>query len=356
MPQQYDLNEIAVLRLEYMDAVGAVDPATIVMTVTRPDGTTFTVNKAGMTSNPVLGTFTYNLSLTQVGIWRYEAVSTNPNVTQGELLVVGASLGVGLCDNWILPSEVFGCAPCSSIVTANQDELIAARAATATSEMLFVLTGRQFPGLCDVTIRPCRSSSCWSVPRTTGYWPVGECTCGASSWDACGCGGLSQIRLPGRVRGVIEVRVDGAVIPAADYRVDDWKWLVRLDDLSWPSCQDLSADPLTEVDTFQVRYVRGTPPPESGVLAAQRYACELYRGLTGEECRIPQKVTNIVRQGVSMQFIKPAEIGVTANGEVKTGIAEVDMFLATFGRGGRRRRRGSIASPDVGPLARRVGT
>lgn len=256
----------------------------------------------------------------------------------------------GPCAPWITADDVFDCAPCSNIANGSRDAAMAARAADAASELLYEATGRRWPGVCTVTVRPCRTSSCWH-----GGAYAGGCGCGASSPLSCGCGGLSEIRLPGPVISIDEVLVDGDVIASGGYRVDNWSNLVRLGGESWPSCQDLSLA-ATEDRTFQVTYRRGRTPPELGLFAATDLACEMYRGAKGEDCRLPQKVTNVVRQGVSMQFVKPAEIGLTKDGEIKTGIANVDLFIAAFGRGGARRRRGSVASPDIGPSVRRVGT
>lgn len=264
-----------------------------------------------------------------------------------------AERATGPCAAWISADDVFDCAPCSSIDVGLRDAALAARVADAASELLYHASGRQFPGVCSMVVRPCRTSWCSPHVADDGTLQVGGCGCAPASH--CGCPEPSSIVLPGPIIAVGEVKIDGVVLAASNYRVDEWKWLVRLDDEAWPTCQDLAA-PTTDDNTFQVTYTRGTTPPESGVLAATDLACELYRGCKGEDCRIPQRVTNVVRQGVSMQFVSPAEIGVDKYGNFRTGLRTVDTFLAAFGRGGSRRRRGAIASPDIGPSVRRTAT
>ncbi len=65
-------------------------------------------------------------------------------------------------------------------------------------------------------------------------------------------------------------------------------------------------------------------------------------------------MTQLVRQGTTMQLIRPTDIGLDSQGRVKFGLPETERFLAAFGRGGRSRR-GTVASPDVGPSVRHAG-
>lgn len=335
----YSIGDIATLRFEYLSTAGVLTtPATVALTITKPDGTVISKTKADMTF-ATAGVGTYDQAIDMNGVWTYRSVSTSPHDDRSGHLVVGMSVRPGPCEEWILPTDIFDCAPCSTIDSAARDMALAARAATAATEFLYYATARRFPGLCESRVRPC-----------------GTCRCGSHAWPrTCGCPEPPSIRLPGPVRGIIGVLVDGVAVARTAYRVDNLSLLVRLDDEAWPSCQDLAAA-TTELNTFEVHYLRGTAPPEMGEIAANDLGCEMYRGMKGEDCRLPQKVVNVVRQGVSMQFVKPAEIGLTEKGELKTGIASVDLFVATFGMGGARRRRGSISSADIGPSVRRVGT
>lgn len=249
---------------------------------------------------------------------------------------------IGPCEAWIDADAVFDCTPCADIELP--DNTLAALAANAASELLYYWSGRRFPGICDATVRPCRTSPCWGTQVLEGgtILDTGSCGCGAASRPSCGCPEPSWVRLPGRVVEVSEVLVDGAVVDPGVYRVDEHRRLVRTDGGTWPTCQDIGAA-TTEANTFQITYTRGSAPPNSGVLAAKALACQLYKGCSGGDCAIPAKVTNVVRQGVSMQFVRPQEVGLK-DGLVVTGLEAVSLFLAAFPA----RRRASIASPDVG--------
>lgn len=259
---------------------------------------------------------------------------------------------LGPCTPWVDAADVFACGPCASIADADQDDALAARAAAAASQLLFYASGQRFPGECETTVRPCaqRSGTSWSwAVEGTSYATRTLCTCAS---NRCACGALDEITLGGKpIREVEEVKVDGDVlVEGTHYRVDDWRYLSRIDGEGWPCCQD-DALPDTEPNTFSVTFTYGQDPPELGVFAAQHLACDIYKGCQGDECKVDERVTNMVRQNTSFTFVSPGDLGIV-QGRWKTGLKTVDLFLAQFGR----RRRGYVASPDVGPRVRRTGT
>jgi hypothetical protein len=150
---------------------------------------------------------------------------------------------------------------------------------------------------------------------------------------------------------VLAVRIDGALLPETEYRVDDRRWLVRLDPEgeAWPSCQDLTAAD-TAPDTFSVQFTYGIDPPAAGVLAAATLACELALACAGSDsCRLPRRVQQITRDGVSMALLDP----LTMFDEGRFGIPEVDMFIATYNPK-KLQRRASVVSPHLRRPVRRV--
>ena len=193
-------------------------------------------------------------------------------------------------------------------------------------------SGRQFPGVCERTVRPCECRDC----------PPAGC---------CGCCHLSRVKLAGYpVRSVDEVKIDGAVIPPEQYRVDRYKWLVYLADengrrQSWPGCQRLDLDD-TEADTFSVTYTYGADPPEAGILAAAELACQIATAATGGECALPPGTTRVTRQGITVDLEK-AQAALMS-------LPLVSLFLATYNPAGLRRR-SSVWSPDLQPFAQPVG-
>lgn len=216
---------------------------------------------------------------------------------------------------------------------AGADPALKARVTEVATEILWALSGRRF-GVCPVTVRPCRRPCERTLTPMFGpYYGAGSFTptlldgawingCGQCTTD-CSCGPMCEVVLPGPVDSVIEVKVDGVVVPAADYLVYDHHTLVRRDPSEcWPYCQDLGeAD--TEAGTFSVTYGLGIPVPAAGLYAAELYACELLKACTDGPCRLPRRVTSITRQGVTWSLLDPMEF--LDNG--LTGLYEVDAWL-----------------------------
>lgn len=241
--------------------------------------------------------------------------------------------------------------------------------------LLFELSGRQFSGLCSKTVRPCRTAcSCWSrwIPSDValptwsfGYWGSFGWGWGDERGSHCGCQPLSRVKLSGYpVREITEVKIDGAVLDELDddgnpnYRLDGWRWLTRMsapgppvETRRWPGCQRLDVDD-DQAGTFSVTYNFGVSPPPLGVAAAAQLASELYNACDdGAECKLPSRVTRVVRQGVTVDRVVAAAAALR---EGASGIQLVDAFLA--GYGGTARRRPAVYSPDVAQFAKTVGS
>lgn len=211
----------------------------------------------------------------------------------------------------------------------NFSPAIQERAAALAVSTLRSLTGGSVGG-CDITVRPCKktcvpdyarfySDGTWMPYSYAGTWVNYGCGC---TYDGCGCTALEQISLPTPVGPVTSVKVDGVALATTDYRVDNRKWLVRLDGGTWPSCQDLAkAD--TEVGTFSVTYLNAIPVDGLGAYAAGLLACEFAKSCSGEACRLPSGVTDIVRQGVAYT------VAATSFSDGLTGIREVDAYITS---------------------------
>lgn len=240
---------------------------------------------------------------------------------------------------------------------------VTGRAVAFATEVLWALSGRQF-GLCTVTLRPCRDDCLdggfW--PGDRPFWSAGltyptpaliggawfNLICGACG-DSCSCSQLSQVTLPAPVYDVVEVRVDGSPLATGAYRLDDDRTLVRVDGGEWPRCNDLRLDD-SQLGTWSVTARFGLPVPEGGTWAVGELACQFVSALSGADCRLPKQVTQLVRQGVTIQMDSITELlkdGVT-------GLYFVDLFIKTWNPN-RLRRRSRTYSVD-GARARRVGT
>jgi len=215
---------------------------------------------------------------------------------------------------------------------------------------LWAATGRRF-GLCERTIRPCGQQS--DMP-TGYYWAEGtwvpyifngvwrNCSgCAGSMQGCCACAPDCQVWLPPPVYQVDLVTVSGNVIPSGSWRVDNGQWLVRTDGECWPLCQDYNIDYPSE-GVFQVGYRQGMPVPSVLLVAAGELACEWARNCLGGACRLPQRVTSIARQGVTISLADVESL--LRNG--LTGVTTVDQVINRFNPY-RLASAMKVASPDL---------
>lgn len=263
----------------------------------------------------------------------------------------------GPCAPWITGDDV--AAVCSAIVVSGDASVYDAYA-LAASQTLWELSGRQFAGECERTVRPCvPGCGCWPTRAWAygawdpwyGWWGGPGVPGGEGNGRGC-CGCLSEVKLAGYpVRQVTEVLIDGTVIASENYRLDQSKFLVYLDDTdgnsqSWPACQNL-ARPDTEEGTFAVTYTYGADPPEMGLLAAAELACQIAAASAGQECALPAGTTRVTRQGITVEVERIKAI--------LTRLPLTNLFLQTYNPNGLRRR-SAIWSPEITKYGRSVGT
>lgn len=220
------------------------------------------------------------------------------------------------CTTWLDVDDEDACVPCT---TYGIDEDLLQTGYNNASDILFMLSARQFPGSCQITVRPF------------------SCACG----PGCHCAALRQISLgivP--ITQIDEIRVrDGKneavkVWTTADsgtrYRVDNFRYLVRLTDTdgqkrSWPTSQQLSDSEADGEVFFQVKFTYGMMPPRLGVQAAKELGCELALACdpsTTEHCSLPRNLVSIARQGMTVQLASSA-----AFREWASGLTSVSAFL-----------------------------
>lgn len=220
---------------------------------------------------------------------------------------------MGPCAPWATVDQLTGpCAPgdpdaVPPVPGLDPDDL--ADGLARASEIVWALSGRQFSGLCTLTVRPCPPAAVRCSHRT-----------------GCRCGIVSEIDLGLYPLVDAEVSIGGEVLPAGSWRIDDERWLVRLDGERWPVRQDLSVEDDDE-GAFVVAATYGTAPPLSGVGAVIALACQLAMSRDpsrASECALPKRVTTVTRQGLTVLALDPFDF--LEHG--RTGIYEVDQFLA----------------------------
>lgn len=177
-----------------------------------------------------------------------------------------------LCQPWVEASELT-CAAAAGVETYAQ----------LASELLYMASGQQFAGVCQMTVRPC--------PGLCGCWED-YCSQCATPYNV--------VKLPTPVHSIDSVVIDGDVLDPAAYRIYDGRLLQRIDGLFWP-VQNLQYPPGSQY-TWEVTLTAGNPPPLAGVIAAGDAACYLA-GLYSEwDCKLPAHIRSLARQGINQVF------------------------------------------------------
>jgi hypothetical protein len=252
------------------------------------------------------------------------------------------------CSGWDI--EISAC--CPGVTGISEDLALAGLEYGAFT--VWAATGRRF-GLCPRTVRPC-GRDCSNTSTYGYYWSEGtwlpyifngawrNCFCGCNGLSGCcTCEPACQLYLPGPVHSIISVTQDDVVVDPATYRVDNGKWLVRTHDESsddcWLQCQDYNLN--SGPNTLFVNYFVGIPVPNILKRAAGELACEWIKSCLGLPCRLPQRVTSVSRQGVTISMVNVEDL--LRHG--LTGVQSVDQIIRNFNPSGLVSKMG-IASPD----------
>lgn len=190
--------------------------------------------------------------------------------------------------------------------------------------------------ICPAVVRPSSERCAWGSyfiapvegPMLSSFWP----TVRNGQWynlvcsdhdGFCDCSTVRHVALPSPVGGIVEVNIDGVVLPASAYRVDDGFRLVRQDGEGWPLTQDFSK-PAGEVGTFTVTFYQGAVEDVTVRYAAGVLASEYLLAILGQDCRLPAGTTQIVRQGITY------EVQADFFQQGMTGLPEVDAVIQRF--------------------------
>jgi hypothetical protein len=265
----------------------------------------------------------------------------------------------GAAGAWIQPQDLLnGCCPG---LRDNVDPITLANATTLATNLLFRLTGRQFPGITSVTVRPCASDNggcggdgwmgwlwggspwqyfAWNAVTGSyaGYWyPFTS----AELLNGC-CAGkcqLSSVVLPNPVAAITQVVINGEVLDPAAYRVVNYRRLERIDGHRWPCSQDFTKDSAAGSSdasgTWQITFDYGRGPGPDGELYCAQLACEYALAMCGaDECVLPPRTSRIVREGVSMELFDP----ILLMNQGLTGLPMVDAWIRSVNPANIQRR------------------
>lgn len=282
---------------------------------------------------------------------------------------------VGACSPWVTGEDVSTLTSVQvalanlakqklPVPTAEELSLMCAESAMGATSVLYELSGRKYTGNCGpVTVRPV------ARPREAdqGLWATSYGW--ASSWGFCGsygaytgtashygCSQPPEITLGAYpVTSIVQVLIDGVVIPADEYELRDFRTLIRMRPTAsfsptqrwgWPTCQ-INDMPDSQPGTFSVTYMFGQAPPAMGVIAARKLAEFLLLPQLGDATHYPTRVTSISRQGISASVVDVMDILKTG----ALGIYEVDAFILSTNPH-KNQQQARAWSPDLGRARR----
>lgn len=342
--QLLDVGEPIPIHTNWWDDDGQpVEPTTITLTITKPNGATVIKTKADMTQGATTDVWDCTTVADVAGAWRIHAVGTvaGDTIVQDSGVLVGVTEDRGPCDPWCTWDDVEACGTLRSAATEPQKQLWLEQA----TEILYQLTDRHYPGVCTVTRSLCFACAhCYPVlgGMSDPYLGIGlgvSLSAGLGLGLACGCEPYPGIDLGGKypVLGVYEVVIDGQVLDPSAWILRGRRWLVRTDNRPWPTGWN-TADP----DAWRVTWAPGRMPPRSGQAAAALLALHIGKRCQGDpSCQLPQRVASINREGVTFNIVDP----MTMLADGLTGVDLVDQWLAADRRG--RRPRPTAYAPGL---------
>lgn len=240
-------------------------------------------------------------------------------------------------------------------------------AIVVASEILYRVSGRQYTSMCERVVLPGCDRTCKLSPayndshlhRDTDYSSgafSGSSCCSNTTCDTCY---PDSIELPGPINSVIEIVIDGVILPSSAYRIIGHKKLVRVDGGTWPNNNNLTRSPYDVEDpanpwddcsqAWLVRYYQGKCPPLMGQLAAAALAKTIADDICVEKC-LPNNTARITAEGLDVRLISRFQ---SIYKNHKFGIKEVDTFLAASNpsdlrrSGYARRPGGNLGKPRV---------
>lgn len=217
---------------------------------------------------------------------------------------------------YVDPADVIArCASASELLEDDEDLLDAIEDA---STVLFYLTGKQFAGTCQKTVRP-------------------QCGIGCD----CGCN-LFQVNLGlWPVTELVSVRHEGTLYTGTDltdtFHINDWRFIARNDGDALRGGNQWAIaggdhDTLDDGYVFEVTFNHGIKIPNLLKRATRSLVCEWVSQIAGQggPCKLPERTTSVTRSGISIDIASAVDM----LQQRRTGIYEVDLAIATFNPSG----------------------
>lgn len=193
-----------------------------------------------------------------------------------------------------------------------------------SSHILYILTGEKFQGVRTTTeyFSGQSGENVYAPAVIEGKMynlPKSQVIRSMSSSRGGVGGRVTKLYLKHRpIRNIIEIVENGVVLPPESYTIRERAFLRKRNGSVW------SMSPTKEL---AVTYEYGANPPSIGIDEAIKLADQfmLYE-MGSDECILPDNVTSVERQGVSISVINPTDIIQSGF----TGIRSVDMFIKTY--------------------------
>lgn len=203
----------------------------------------------------------------------------------------------GPCTSYLAGADLAGNSRVGAATAAELDPFC-----EEASQIMYVLLGRQFPGVCSATLRPIRRELESYMGRN---WMATAYPFDSLSAPMAALLGVpthsngDPIPLPVTTRTLEAVMLDGA--PFTDCALVG-RNLYRTDGEPWPDTQKVwVAD--TEPGTFSVAITFGPDTPAGVVSATRELAIQLWLDSEASpDCLLPPGTTSVSRQGMSVSL------------------------------------------------------
>lgn len=240
------------------------------------------------------------------------------------------------CSSFVTRAEL-AAAPCA----CNWDEVDDADLLDAvidqSSDILTIISGMRIHGLCTETVRPVGDTFCIPWGLRCDY-PVGYGTTYPSPISPWLYG---TVRLRTPRPDVVEIRINGSILPASSYGLIDDEWLQRRDGSPWPSVNDLTK-PDTAAGTWSIKYRYGRVPDFITKEACIELSCELMAGYMGKTTHLPAGVISANIQGAQVNLQDRAEaLRETADEQIPA----ISRFIGVYAPDGQARS--GVWSPEL---------
>lgn len=217
---------------------------------------------------------------------------------------------------------------CNCTLDATQDQLLIETVLDEASDMLAILSGLRVHGVCTRTVRPFGNESClpesvWSLSGAPGPWYL-----------------QGSVPLRGPRTDVVEVMIDGVVLPPSEYRLVQDRYLTRVG-AAWPTSNSVTGND-TDVGVWSITYRFGYPPDFLTKAAAVELTCEMLDFYGTGSSNLPDGVVAANIQGAQVSLQGRAEALAEGADEL---VPAISRFLGIYAPDGQARS--TIWSPEL---------